>query len=240
VALAVALGIAAPGGARAEQCAAIDGGSDALAQRSAEERIAAIQAGLRIGARHARAWAWSWAAIYSVATAGEVVSAVLRDTSTKPDAAFAASGFFVGLLVLIVNPLKIMGDQRRLDRLVARGNANRCALLADAERLLIRDAASEALGKSALVHIGNFVLNIGLGLGVGLGYHHWDQAALLMLGGYAIGEAQFATQPSDVIDLLARYRAGNLSPRRAATTRAFAVAPSFTREGVSLAVAVGF
>src|SRR5205085_52841 len=72
-----------------------------------------------------------------------------------------------------------------------------CALLADAEGLLVRDVKSAAFGKSALTHAGNFLFNIGVGLVLGVAFHHWTQAAIQSLAGIAVGEVMIISQPAE-------------------------------------------
>jgi hypothetical protein len=125
----------------------------------------------------------------------------------------ATAGSLLGVAALGFLPLKVMADQRELDRLlVAPAGRGSCSLLADAERMLLRDAGSEEFGRGPLVHIGNFVLNLGLGLIIGLGFGHGTVAAISTLVGIVVGEIQIASQPTGSISLLERYRAGDLAP----------------------------
>ena len=89
--------------------------------------------------------------------------------------------------------------------------AGACSLVAEAERLLLRDAASEEFGRGPLVHVGNFALNLGLGLLIALGFGHGVVAAISTIVGIVVGEIQVATQPTGAVALLQRYRAGDLT-----------------------------
>jgi hypothetical protein len=240
-AVAVALALLAAGPlVRAQSCPLMTGAAPTLAAHTAEERIDAIRLGLRRAAHDARIWAWFWAGIYSSLAVGQLASLPLRDSDSRIDVAIGAPAAAVGVLTLAILPLKVMGDQRRLDRLERGHPADRCALLAEAERLLVRDAASEAFGQSALVHAGNFLFNIGLGLALGLGFGHWDQAAITMATGFAIGELQTISQPMGATALLARYRAGDLSPAPKRVPRGWSVAPSLAPGGAGINLGITF
>jgi hypothetical protein len=86
-----------------------------------------------------------------------------------------------------------------------------CPLLADAERMLARDAQNQADGQRWWLHVANVVLNAGVGLFLGLGYHHWLAGAFNTVSGVAIGEAIIFTQPTSSIDDLASYRSGSVA-----------------------------
>lgn len=210
------------------RCPAIAGGSSALAAADAAERLHMIQRGLGADARNARIWAWTWAGLYATSLGINAGRIPLSSHDTQIDAAVATAGSAIGLSMLGILPLTVMGDQRRLDALVAAApsDGDRCALLAEAERLLVRDARSEEFGRGALANAGNFVLNIGLGLLLGIGYGHWTAASITTLSGIAVGEVQFATQPTGAVDLLGRYRRGDLAGRAAEPRGAFRISPS--------------
>ncbi len=239
LATALLLALAAAHPARADTCALIEGGSPALAARTTDERIAAIQRGLREGARRARIWAWSWAGIYSALTVGQLASLPLRHGDDRLDVTIGAPGAFLGVLVLIISPLKVMGDQRRLDALLRSPAGDRCALLAEAERLLVRDAASEELSHSPVVHAGNFLFNLGLGLALGLAFGHWVQGVITTAVGFTVGEIQVATQPMDLPALLSRYRSGDLTIPPPPPPH-ITIAPSVSRDSATLTVAFPF
>ena len=105
------------------------------------------------------------------------------------DDGIGAGASFVGVLSVALSPQAVMADQYWLERRLRRAppGTDVCALLADAERLLVRDAKSAAFGKSALVHAGNFVFNAGVMLLLGIGFNHWEQAALQGVVGVAVG-----------------------------------------------------
>jgi hypothetical protein len=224
-------------------CRRIEGGLHALEGIDADVRLRFIDEHLRLGARRARIWAWTWAGIYSSLTLGEVILGVTeKDPESAKDDYLGAAASFVGLAVLVVLPLDVMRDQRWLERRLkhAPPNTDRCALLADAERLLIRDAASEEFGTGPLVHVGNFLFNIGVSLFQGLYFGHWGQAAITGLVGIAVGEIQAFTQPTDVVRALARYRQADLGHAPAKLPPAWLVVPEASRDHIGLRFALTF
>ena len=230
--------------ARAEtHCRAIAGGSLKLESIDANERLAFLRDALRRGARHARIYHWGWTAIYAGLTAYNGGRIASDDAYNRINDYFGTGASAFGLLVLWIAPLKVMRDQRWLERRLSRAppDEDRCAQLADAERLLLRDAEGEAFGKSALIHIGNFAFNTGLALVLGIGFGHWDQAAIQGLVGVAVGELQSFTQPSDEIVTLARYRRADLrrEPDRALRWHLWA-APLLREQGAIVSAGVNF
>lgn len=229
--LALALLLAAGPAGASVRCAPIDGAGRALALVDVEARIDFLRLHLRLGAARARWWAWTWAGVYSgLTTYNGVQLGRAGDAAARIDASVGTAASAVGVVALALLPRKVMADQRRFDRMLASaallqgGGGDRCALLAEGERMLIRDAESERFGRGPLVHAGNFAINIGLGLLLGVGFGHWTQGAIVMLTGIAVGELQTMTSPSDVGESLARYRA--LGSGRAA--RADPAAPRWT------------
>jgi hypothetical protein len=233
--------VAEPAPPSVVHCKRIELGSRALEEIDARVRLRFISQGLAHAAFKARFWAWTWAGIYSALTVG---NGILALTSSNPDdrtdAYIGTAASFIGLMVLVVLPLKVMGDQRWLERRLRKAPADEdtCRLLADAERLLIRDADSQAFGKSPLVHAGNFGFNIAIALLLGVGFGHWNAAVITGLTGIAIGEIQTFTQPSDTIAMLRNYRFGRLTatPPKPRTTWMLAPTVTHDRYGVTLGV----
>jgi hypothetical protein len=201
--------------ARATQCRAIAGGSDALAAIDAEARLAWLDGRFKVDAARARIWATTFGLLYGALTVGQF--ALLPTVHTTGEQAEKITGgilSFIGVGAIVVLPLKIMGDERWWKKHRARvgSGGDPCALLNTAELLFVRDAESEAFGVGPLVHVGNFIINIAGGLVLGLGYGRWSAFAYQSLVGIAIGEVMTATQPTDVIEDLRLYRAGQLVP----------------------------
>ena len=224
VALVVALALAAPA-ARAAECApgaAVGGRAGAL---DPELRLRFIEAELAKSAHRANAWVWGWSLALGVGTIGNLVPVPFVPADERIDWYTGAVTTVIGIVPLVVLPPEVIADARQLHtRLGARGTTDVCALLADAETRLVRDAENQADGQRWWVHVGNVIVNAGVGLFLGLGYHHWVAGALNFASGAAIGEVIIFTQPTDSIDSLRRYRAGILddgAPARVGFSHAF-------------------
>jgi len=150
-----------------------------------------------------------------------------------------AGAALIGLLPLLVTPLKVMGDEKRLDELEAetRGT-DPCVALAQAERLLNRDAANEAQGQSLLFHGGNVVVNAGIFFIIGAGFGHWTSATISLLTGIATGEIMIFTQPVGALRTLRQYRRGDFGSPSAGVR--MGIAPLIARDGSGLVLLLTF
>lgn len=214
--------------AGATQCRVIDGGTPALGEIDAETRLHWIDRRLSDDAARARIWAWTWGLTYSAITVVQFGLALQPDISTTDRAGYIVGGSaaLIGVLAGAILPLKVMGDQRWWQRHYARSRGDDvCSLLNTAELLLIRDAESEAFGVGPLVHVGNFAINIAAGLVLGLGYGKWSAFGYTTVVGIVVGEVQASTQPTDAVEDLRLYRAGQLEPRRSTPRLGIAMAP---------------
>ena len=91
-------------------------------------------------------------------------------------AGLAAWGLgFVGLAATFVLPVHAAVDDKGLEKRIAIAgvNANACALVADAELVLARDAWSEGAGKRWVAHVIGIAPNVAAGLIIGIGYDKW-------------------------------------------------------------------
>ena len=222
----------------AAECRVIVGGSPALGAIDAETRLRWLDRHLRADAARARIWAWTWRAAYSGVTVVQVVRAGLAtDSGDQAADIVGAASAFIGVAANVILPLKVMGDQRWWSKHYAHAAGDDpCALLNTAELLFIRDAESEAFGVGPLTHVGNFIINIAGGLVLGLGYGRWSAFAYTSLVGIAVGEVQAATQPTDVIEDLRLYRAGQLGGGLNPPRLGVAMAPILLRDGGGLAL----
>jgi hypothetical protein len=211
--LGVLLSLSAPRPARAaERCAGGVGGSPALSEVDPEIRLRFIDQQLARTARRARAWTWGWGIGIGVATIGNIIPLFFVAPQDRIDWYVGAGTTIIGVVPLLIAPLDVVEDARALSaRLAARASTDDvCALLADAEIRLVRDAQNQSDGQRWWLHAGNVVLNTGVGLFLAIGYHHWKAGAFNAIFGSAIGEAIILTQPTSSIDDLRRYRSGAL------------------------------
>lgn len=221
--LAVALLVGGLGNvARATDCAPTLPVSAELSRIDAETRLAFIEKRLDAAARASRIWTGAWAGIYTALTAGSFALVAVVEPRARVDYYFSAGTSMVGLLSLGLSPLKSMRDASWLKR---RPRGDVCALVADAERLLARDATSEANCRKMWLHVANVALNFGSLLVLGLVFDRWDAAALQGVAGTLIGEVMIVSTPTIAMDSLEDYRAGRLGPGKPPPLRAFAAAP---------------
>ena len=181
---AVALGavLVAALGSRARAtvaCPVGAGGSAALGRINPELRLRFIDEHLARTAHRAQVWTWGWGIGIGVATVANVVPLLFVAPEDRIDWYVGAGTTIVGVVPLLIAPLDVVGDARELRaRLAARtATDDVCALLADAEAKLVRDAQNQSDGQRWWLHVGNVVLNTGVGLFLGIGYHHWGAGA---------------------------------------------------------------
>jgi hypothetical protein len=229
-------------GARADECAPIAGGVPELGKIDANVRLQFLRDRLRYAARRTRIWSYTWTGIYSTLMVGQLAMMKPNDRDSLIDNGVGAGASLIGVLSIALIPQSVMSDQWWLERRLkhAKPGTDVCALLADAEHLLIRDAKSSAFGKGALTHAGNFAINIGIGFLLGFGFGHWDQAAIQGLVGIAVGEAMIISQPNDTVHDLRRYRAANLGLPPKWKPVAWGIAPMLGNDRAGLMVGLGF
>jgi len=211
--LVLAVGVG-PRMAAATQCPNGAGGGEALAGLDGELRLRWIDARLTTTAEHARLWTWGWGIGIVGGTLANLAPLPFVAKQDRIDWYVGAGTTIVGIVPLIIAPLDVVEDARELHARVA-GGAGRassppalCALLADAETRLVRDAQNQADGQRWWLHAGNVLLNSGVGLFLALGYRHYVAGVFNAVFGSAIGEAIILTQPTGSIDDLAAYRRG--------------------------------
>ena len=204
-----------------------------------QDRLRFIRESLRKDAYHARLWSYSWGAIYSALAVGQFGAAPFVSHDSALDLYVGGGASLIGLAPLVFTPLKVMGDQERLDGFKAgEPETDPCALLARAEDSLARDAANEAEGRSLLFHGGNVVVNAGIFFLMGAGFGHWTNATISLLTGIATGEVMIFTQPVGARDALRVYRSGDLSASTAAVR--IAAVPLVTRNTSGLLLLIIF
>jgi hypothetical protein len=204
----------APARARATGCAVPDGAAASLAGVDGEARLRFLQAGMRRAAHRSRLWAWSSAGALSFAAGFQLLGAThVPDPGDRVDLYVGAASIGFSLAQLAIFYPRVTVDQWTLDRHVARAGraADRCALVAEAEYFVRRDARNEELATGAAMQAVTFLFNIGTGLVLGIAFDRWHSAAINLFVGSALGELQIVTQPTDAVDLWRRYRAGALS-----------------------------
>ena len=238
--MALLVPVAVPSLAAAQTRCPAARGMEGAASFDGEERLKFLDAALRKASRRHGAWTWAWVAAYSgLATYNILWATVNANEEKKIDGAVGAFGSLVGLAVIAVMPPKAIADQWRLARLM-RDKGPVCALVAEGERMLARDADGEEFGHSALVHTGTIAFNAVLGGLLAGVWHHMDQAAITSMVGTAIGELQILTSPTTASKALERYKSGDLSLGPQKRAPAVGVVPHVSREGASIGFTLAF
>ena len=200
-------------------CPPIAGGDAALADVDPVERVAFIQDGLHAGVRKARLWAWGWTGAHVAMAVGQLALLPAFPKESWIDRYIGSAASLVGIASLWLAPLHILRDSPKLDKAIAAAgdlkapgttDEARCALLREAESLLLRDAANEDRVSAWWPHAATLAFGLGLGLALSLGFDRKEQGALLGIASMTIGEVRLGTQPTDSVKLLRRYRSGSL------------------------------
>ncbi|MSP62473.1 MAG: hypothetical protein EXR72_19495 [Myxococcales bacterium] len=228
--------------ASAVECAVPSWGEPALARIDARERLDFVRARMKHAALRARIWTYAWSGFLAAATVGQLVVSPFFPAESRIDLYLTAGKSFVGLASLVVLPLRVIGDQRWLEQRLqaAPPGTDVCAQLADAERLLERDAQNQVRGKSPLLIVSALLFNIGVEIIHGLVFDRWTTAAVGLFTGVAVGQALFATKPQDAVDSLRRYRSGDLASPPPKTAPPIALFPSVAPGDYRLNLAVAF
>jgi hypothetical protein len=211
----------------------IDGGDPALGQVDASLRLAFIRAALVEDYLRARFWTWGWGALFSAAIIGELAISPAFPEEDRPSFYLAAGAAVLGVVSVAAHPPPVLRDHRWLERRLASAppGTDPCALLADAERLLVRDAAGEASLRGWLPRIGLVAINLTRLLVLGLVFDQWTLGALDFTVGITVGAIQMNSAPTGAIDALARYRTGSLADAgRASLSPAWSLAPLVGRD----------
>lgn len=202
----------APGAARAATCPAMPGATGDLAAIDAEERLRFVQRSLDRSARHSRAWSYAWGSLYGALAVGTLVAQPWRSDEGRKDGWISAGSSALGVASIALMPPRVIADQRRLQGLLASGaGIDRCALLVEAERLLVRDEKDQRRGRGPLMHVAVTAYNVGVGLTLALALRHWDNAGITIGSGMFLSVLQIGTRPAGLVGQLERYRRGDLA-----------------------------
>ena len=224
----------------AGECAAPLQAAPALVMQDDDQRLQFIRQSLRDAARLERRFAVGWSITYvGLAGASWVLVPLARDARQNLDAAWNSAKALGASMLVLIEPLQVVRDQRRLEELLAAGDRpeQRCAQLAQAERLLAHAARSEGRATHVLNHLGSLALNIGLGMALGYGLDRPASAAMGVALGTAIGEVMMATRPMLAVRRLERYRAGDLHLSEPPSGMSLAAFPTQLGSGYGVAVA---
>lgn len=224
----------------AGECAAPLQATPALTQADDGERLQFIRQSLRDAALLERRFAVGWSITYvGLAGASWVLVPLGNDRRQNLDAAWNSAKALGASMLVLIEPLQVVRDQRRLEQMLAATEQPelRCVQLAHAERLLAHAARSEGRATHILNHLGTLALNIGLGMALGYGLDRPASAAMGVALGTAIGEVMMATRPQLAVRRLASYRAGNLHASEPPSSLTVGVFPTPLGSGYGVAMA---
>ena len=212
---AVALVLATAATSHAQTCPIPGEADPKLGQIDARDRVTFLRTQLGAQARYARNWTWGWFGINSAVLAGSIgltaIAAATDDVDQRTDG--IVTSIFAAVLPLgnLIIRLRVETDGvrfLRLDRLDT--EASRCTLVRRGEQFLERDADDEAFNNGWITQVLIVGGNAALFLFLGVGYGHWLNATLNSVGGLALNELQFFTQPTGLMGAWKRYKAGDL------------------------------
>jgi hypothetical protein len=188
-----------------------------LGELEPERRLEWIDAHLAQARHSALIWSWAWGVGIGASGVASLGVVPFVDHRDRVDWYTSAASAAVGVIPLAVAPLAVIRDARELHarRMAGPAAGDVCALLADAEERLVRDADDQRHQQAWWFHAGNVAFNTGVTLFLGLGFHHWTSGLINGAAGVVVGEALILTQPTRTIEDLRAYRAGDLATRGA-------------------------
>lgn len=227
--LAAELVAGSVGRARASTCPVPVGADAALGAIDASERLAFLADGMHEAARRAKIWTYTWTGLHAAMGVGQLAILPIVPAETHVDRYLGSAASLVGIVSLLALPLRVIKDARVLDekRAALAGGGDACALLAEAEQWVDRDAVNEARVHAWWPHTATMLFGAGLGLTLALGWKRYDQGAVIAVASMFIGELRLNTQPEDAAPLRERYRAAKLGGQRSvAAQKQWMVVPS--------------
>ncbi len=208
--LVLALVLATSIAAQAQNCERPAGSSgQGVAGLSDEARLAFLSKLLSEESVRSHNWTLAWGAIYAGLGIGQLALMPLFTREEQPDWYWGAAGTGVGLaFTLLGRPEVLEAGPLFAKKASTVSPDDRCALIAEGERMLGSGADAEESGFVWYLHVGNVLFNVGLSLVLGLGYNHWQGAIINFAVGTAIGEANILSAPSHLISGRKRYQKG--------------------------------
>ncbi len=236
---------ASPRSARAEapppvQCAAMEGGSPALAAVDAEARLAFLRRVMRDQGRRATLWRLGWSGVGLALAAGQYGLIPFYPADKRFEQAFAGTASLYLPLSLNVFPLRIQEysdvlERAAVDAETAQGHMMPCLILDRAEEQLVLAARAEARLTGPLMQVTTVVLSIAYGAIFAFGFKDVVGTLENGIGALVVGETQFFTTPRGAVRALESYRRGDLSGAPAEPPRvSWSLAPLGAAPGIAV------
>jgi hypothetical protein len=157
-------------------------------------------------------WRWYWTGSLVISASALLGTSQLLHESQRVDFYVAGAALAFEILPLQILPLKVGLDGPAFDAKVRAAAASEtCALIQMGEKLLLRDAADEAVNEGWIAQVSNVAYNLIVAAILGFGFHQWVPAAVSGIGGLIINEANIFTQPARLPELWKLYQAGQLT-----------------------------
>ena len=206
----------APTPTRAEtRCQAPHDSEQALAATDGRVRLQWIDLRLTREAHRMSWWNWGWAIGIGASGVGSLAAVPVRGARKSRRLLHGRGLAALGMLPFVLAPPDVIHDGRELHaRLLGTPpgtDTEVCAMLADAETRLVRDARNERLLSGWWSHAANVAINAGAFFFLGFGYHHWLSGTIN--GASASSSARPSSSPS-------RARRSTTSPATSAAISA--------------------
>jgi hypothetical protein len=179
-----------------------------------DARLAFIRERLAADDHDSRRWMWAWTIAYGGLALGQAGLALTRDDEGEQVELYVgAAKSLLGLVPVLGLQNPALGNASKLEARVAEVStggateAERCAVVAEAEKMLDASADDEAFNRGFLAHTGNVLVNGGGLLVIGIGEGRWVTGAIGTAVGIAVGELQIFTRPTASLRGRDGYRA---------------------------------
>jgi hypothetical protein len=193
--------------ARAETCPAPPD-APAVAAIDAQRRLDYLKTALDDELKYTDLWSWTLGTAIGVFAVSQAaaIPAFQNDRDTRIDLIVGSIGMGVNALALYLLPLQLTVPLRDMQH--HWNDADRCEVIARAERTLVSVQKDEARATGVTPHIINIVANVAIAVGLTAGFGQYKNGPISGMIGTAIGEGNALTQPSNLTGVLARYKAG--------------------------------
>lgn len=180
-----------------------------LAEReNTDARLLFLSERLEAGQTAARAWYWTWTAVYTVATVGQAIGFFLSsDVRGQANWAVGAASSLLGLLLMLLPDFPAEYATRELARMPGDTPAQRRARLRRAEELLEGAANAEVDARAWYIHVGGAAVALAGGLILWLAYGALVEGIISTVVSFALSELQVWTTPQRAIKDWAEYQA---------------------------------
>lgn len=138
-----------------------------------------------------------------------------NDDGARAEAYIGSGGsVLAAVLPVLLQRVPAITDAPRFDRMLAETpeGPERCALVAEADRLLARSAHDERFARGPVSHTINMLINGGGWLIIGFGWDRWTTSGLGAFFSIGLGELQIYTRPTGAMRAWSRRLAWTVAP----------------------------